>query len=108
MRNAFHLVVCTLALVSAGPLTALESKTLSPLPDPLSARFEQAVQLLRGSADSGVKTQRGTAADAGGRSLTRTQATVANPEQGRGDYVMLLAGVMIMGVIVRRRYGRGD
>lgn len=108
MRNAFNLVVCTLALVSAGPLAALESKSLSPLPDPLSARFEQAVQLLRGNPATGVKTQLGTAADAGGRSLTRTQATPTNTEQGRGDYVMLLAGVMIMGVIVRRRYGRGD
>lgn len=111
MRKALSIAVCAITLASAGPLAALESKALAPLSDPLSARIEQAVQLLRGAPAQGVKTQLGTAeANTGSsRSLTRTQgAQAAATEEDQGSYVMMLAGLMIMGVIIKRRYGKGD
>ncbi|WP_326533363.1 hypothetical protein [Pseudorhodoferax sp.] len=108
MRKAHSLAVCAIALAAAGPLAAIESKALAPLSDPLSARIEQALQLLRGAPAQGVKTQLGTADASSGRSLTRTQATAPEPDDERGSYVVMLAGLMIMGVIIKRRYGKGE
>lgn len=111
MRKALSLAICAITLAGVGPLAAIESKALAPLSDPLSARIEQALQLLRGSPNaSGVKTQLGTADSSGNsRSLTRTQTAQAPaPDDERGSYVMALAGLMIMGVIIKRRYGKGD
>lgn len=101
MRKAISLAVCATALASAGPLAALEASTLAPLSDPLSARVAQAVQMLRGTPEPTAKAP--LAAAEPGRA-TRTQAQPAESrDEGAGSYVVMLAGLIIMGAIVRRR-----
>ncbi|HVR54772.1 MAG TPA: hypothetical protein VMS38_33930 [Pseudorhodoferax sp.] len=102
MRKAVSLAVCAAALATAGPLAAIESAALAPLSDPLSARIAQAMQMLRGAPEPAAKAPLVSVEP--GRGGTRAQAAPAeSSEDGAGSYVVMLAGLIIMGAIVRRR-----
>lgn len=110
MRKAFSIAACALALSCAGMAQAAnEADAVSSVTNQISSRLQQLAQFVQGSPAATPKTQ--TAFDAGSignRSRTMGtggQATQAEEQTGQA---MLLAGLLVMGVIIKRRSGKRD
>jgi hypothetical protein len=109
MRKIFSIAACALALTCAGTAQAAnEADTVSSVTNQISSRLQLLTQFVQGNPATAPKTQ--TAFDAGtpsNRSRTTTNAPVAQAEEQTGQ-AMLLAGLLVMGVIIKRRYGKRD
>ncbi|RCW76049.1 hypothetical protein [Pseudorhodoferax soli] len=109
MRNIFSIAACALALTCAGTAQAAnESGTVSSVTNQITGQLQQLAQFAQGNPTTAPKTQ--TAFDAGGtgsRSRTAATAPALEAEEQTGQ-AMLLAGLLVMGVIIKRRYGKRD
>jgi hypothetical protein len=115
MRKRFRMALCAVALASAGTWAAIETQALAPLAPngsaPLSERLAQAVQALRGTPVEAIvapfgNTERSRSLSRSAPAATATPAS-AQDDDGETSYVVVLAGLLIMGVIIKRRYGKG-
>lgn len=110
MRKALSIAACALALSCAGMAQAAnESDAVSSVTNQISSRLQQLVQFVQGNPAAAPKTQ--TAFEAGSISnRSRTMAAgapVPQAEEQTGQ-AMLLAGLLVMGVIIKRRSGKRD
>lgn len=109
MRKIFSIAACALALTCAGMTHAAnESGTVSSMANQVSTQLHQWAQVLQGNPAPTPKTQ--MAFDAGStnsRNRTAAAGAPAQAEEQTGQ-AMLLAGLLVMGVIIKRRYGKRD
>ncbi len=104
MRKALYVVACTLMLTSVGVSQAsIDAPSLRPFADSVVARLHEVGAVLQyATAENNIRLQTSfDTAASGARKIANAQARPDN----EGNHAMLIAGLMIMGVIIRRRYG---
>ncbi|KQP17904.1 hypothetical protein ASF43_08545 [Pseudorhodoferax sp. Leaf267] len=80
-----------------------DSTPLASISNSVAARFQQVGQLMEGGASQGRKAE---VAYKPSGDRTASKAQLASDKDSNN--AMLVAGLLIMGVIIKRRYGKGD
>lgn len=106
MRKLFSVAACALTLVCAGASQAgPEARSFNTAPaDQAAPRLQTALLSLENNR---TMPRNNVAPEASARTLAPA-AVDARQIEGSGTAGMLLAGLMVMGVIIKRRYGKGD
>lgn len=111
MRKIFSVAACAMALTCAGAsYAAIDAAAVKPVNAPFSVRVSQQVQqFVNGLYGTPAATLKSAASYEGS---SRSRAAAVDSKAGGSSEpagnAMLLAGVLIMGVIIKRRYGKGN
>lgn len=105
MRKSLSVAVCAVMLACTGVAQASVVSTAQAVrSDVVTARGQQASNLIGDNAKDGLKTR--VVFDT---RTSRADASVDSPtEEKESSALLLVAGLLIMGVIIRRRSGRFD
>lgn len=107
MRKSFTIAAGTVLLACAGIAHAsVQSSALTPISDTLAVHVQQVSQLLDSNAPKSLKTE--VVYNGSGGGGNRNMPAAAASTDRDGNHAMLVAGLMIMGVIIKRRYGKND
>lgn len=108
MRKTASIAACALALACAGmTYAANESDTVPKVTSQISGRLQQLLQFVQGNPTVAPKAQTVFDGVSSRSRTTVTNAPALQAEEQTGQ-AMLLAGLLVMGVIIKRRYGKRD
>lgn len=111
MRKIFSIAACALALTCAGMTQAAnESDSVSSVMSQISGQLQQLAQFVQGNPSASTPKAQTAFDTAGVSNRSRTTAISAPAPQAEEQtgQAMLLAGLLVMGVIIKRRYGKRD
>lgn len=104
MRKSLSVAVGAVMLACAGISQAsIQPSFLTPISDSLAAEYRQISKMMDGNPSNGRKTD-----VAYSISADRQARQVVAPPEEESNHAMLIAGLMIMGVIIKRRHGNRD
>lgn len=111
MRKIFSIAACALALTCVGMAHAAnESDSVSSVTSRIGGQLQQLAQFVQGNPTATTPKAQTAFETAGSSNRSRTAAASAQAPQAEEQtgQAMLLAGLLVMGVIIKRRYGKRD